>query len=147
MGLQISKGLISTQYYPPGTVIHTLKGEFTERDKYSVEVEGKHIQDELFKFCNHSFTPNVRIEGYNVISILSIEAGDEITFDYTKNESYISNPFRDSDTGLYVANPINSLEEEERMLVDRLLETDDEFEKEAIRAVLKPIIKEIYNRK
>ena len=67
------------------------------RDKYTIEVNGKHFMDDMGKFLNHSCKPNSRIvseDGFILLyAITDIDIGDEVTFDYNSTESNISNPF------------------------------------------------------
>lgn len=93
--------LIATKDIKEGDRVHTIAGQMmTIRTRESVEVDGYHIDDPLFRYCNHSFNPNVRIEGGGeVIAIRDIKTGEEICFDYTENEKEISHPFIDRKTG------------------------------------------------
>jgi hypothetical protein len=61
-----------------------------------------HIQDPLFSYANHSFTPNIMIDGLNVICIKDIEPGDEIVFNYHTTEDDISKAFFDEDTQMWI---------------------------------------------
>ena len=67
------------------------------RDKYTIEVNGKHFMDDMGKFLNHSCKPNSRIvseDGFILLyAITDIDIGDEVTFDYNSTEGNISNPF------------------------------------------------------
>lgn len=103
-------GLFASEYIPAKTIIHSLEGElYQERTRESIEVDVSvngerktmHILDELFQYCNHSFTPNIKIsrDTHYVSSIGHIEEGEEITFDYTEHETAIVSPFRDKDSG------------------------------------------------
>ena len=42
---------------------------------------------------NHSFKPNTKISGRNIIALENILSGDEITFDYNSNEINMAAPF------------------------------------------------------
>lgn len=86
-----------------GEQVHLLRGEtFPARNKYTIEIEGAHLVDPIAKYLNHSFAPNLRIEGYRVMALRDIDAGEELTFDYTTTETRFSHPFIDSETGRWV---------------------------------------------
>lgn len=61
-----------------------------------------HVDDPLFKYCNHSFSPNVMIQRHEVICIKPIRRGDEITFNYHTTESDISEKFQDEETNIWI---------------------------------------------
>ena len=42
---------------------------------------------------NHSFNPNTKINGKNVIALKDINIGDELHFNYNDNETNMSCPF------------------------------------------------------
>lgn len=88
-------GLFATKKYVSNNVIYTLSGEINNTpDKYSIEIgTNKHITDKLGVYMNHSFVPNVKIQGVSVISLKTIEVGDEICFNYNENETCMSCPF------------------------------------------------------
>lgn len=96
--------------FAPGDLIHELSGEyFQTRNKYTIEIDGRHLVDPIAKFINHSFKPNIVINGYRITALLVIEAGDELTFDYTTTESEFSHPFIDHESGEWVGrNPLES---------------------------------------
>jgi hypothetical protein len=103
--------IVSAKRFEPGDHIHTLSGEYFDvRNKYTIEVNGRHLVDPVAKYLNHSFTPNMRIDGLNLIALCVIEAGEEITFDYTTTESEFSHPFIDWETGLSVGSTAISKE-------------------------------------
>jgi len=107
-------GVFSTGNFNRGDTIHILHGLISlQPSRESVEIymvtEGDqvqigHILDPLFKYCNHSFSPNCVIDKskQTVVALRDIEAGEELTFNYLTNESQISNPFKDKETGLDV---------------------------------------------
>jgi hypothetical protein len=82
-------------------VLHYISGKETkERTKYTIEVlNNEHIDDPFFRYCNHSFDPNVRIELKQVSANRDIKVGEEIKFNYYTTESEICSPFVDKDTG------------------------------------------------
>lgn len=89
-------GLMSGESFEPGDeVLNIANGKFTEeRTRTSIEVfRNFHIEHDVGKFINHSCDPNTEIMGMKFIAIKPIAKGDEITFDYTKNETEIAHPF------------------------------------------------------
>jgi len=69
-------------------------------NKYTIELSpGRHLMHPIGMYINHSFEPNVTITSVGIVAIRKILKGEEITFDYTKNESSISHPFTDKRTG------------------------------------------------
>ena len=57
-----------------------------------------HVDDPLFRYCNHSFTPNVMIRGLRIYTIKQISAGEPIVFNYYTTESKIVEKFKDNET-------------------------------------------------
>lgn len=89
------KGLFATKKYTSGELVHVLKGEifdFPTRETIHIG-NNKHIYDEYGIFINHSFNPNIFIDGDKMIAIVDIEIGDELTFNYNDNEINMANPF------------------------------------------------------
>lgn len=65
------------------------------RDKYTVELNGKHYLHVQLKYVNHSKFPNMWLDkefGF-FRALRNIEAGEELTFDYTDTESEFDCPF------------------------------------------------------
>jgi hypothetical protein len=52
-----------------------------------------HVVDDFGTYMNHSFTPNCKIDGFNVIAIKPIIPGDALTFNYNVNEVKMASPF------------------------------------------------------
>ena len=52
-----------------------------------------HIVDKYGSFINHSFQPNVSIQGNLIIAIKNINIQDEITFNYNESEINMACPF------------------------------------------------------
>ncbi len=55
--------------------------------------EGKHVEDDIGKYINHACDPTCEIQGHKVVALRNLSAGEEATFDYSKNETYMANPF------------------------------------------------------
>jgi len=95
--------LITRKKIKKDSIIHILSGKYSEkRTKYSIQVGPINIIDDLFKYANHSFTPNVEVKGIIVKAIKDIKAGDQITFNYHTTEDEITCPFTDKETNRLV---------------------------------------------
>lgn len=69
-------------------------------NKYTIEIApNKHLMHPRGMYVNHSFEPNTVVTSMGLMAIKKILKGEEITFDYTKNESSITHPFTDKSTG------------------------------------------------
>lgn len=95
------KGTYAKYSYQPGEFVYLVRGEAqVERTRMTIEVgEDQHVYDPYAECINHSFEPNLKVRGREMIAIAEIAAGDELTFDYLKNESAIAAPFECHDTG------------------------------------------------
>lgn len=84
-----------------GEIVKVLTGKIGKcRSRETIEIgPNEHIYDGYGAYMNHSSNPSVKIEGRNVVAIRDIKADEEINFDYRKNESAISYPFVDRETG------------------------------------------------
>ena len=88
-------GLFTTQQYKKGDTILVLKGaetNFPTRESIYVG-NNTHILDELGQYINHSFEPTTQIVGYNVVALVDVNNGDEITFNYNDSELTMAAPF------------------------------------------------------
>ena len=66
-----------------------------EPTRTSIQVsEGFHVEDEIGSRINHSCQPSCKINAFFVIALRDIKEGEEITFDYNKNEDIIASPFK-----------------------------------------------------
>lgn len=88
-------GLFATQQYKKGDIIFVLKGDETSYPtRESIYVgNNTHILDEMGQFINHSFEPTTQIVGYNVVALVDLNNGDEITFNYNDSEVTMAAPF------------------------------------------------------
>ena len=93
-------GLFSTEDFLENTVIHRLEGPIYENpSRTTIEMsDNKHIDDEFGIYMNHSFEPNCIIKDECIVSLKLIKKGDELTFDYSQNETTMSCPFIDNKT-------------------------------------------------
>jgi len=53
----------------------------------------EHIKDVAGQYMNHSFYPNCKIVGKNVIATMNIKPGDELTYNYNESEINMACPF------------------------------------------------------
>lgn len=91
--------------FEPGEMILALEGLLSHApSRYSVQVgAGLHIQpapgipeDSLraaWRYLNHSCRPNALFRGPVLSALTTIEAGEEITFDYNTTEATMAEPF------------------------------------------------------
>ena len=52
-----------------------------------------HIEHEIGSCINHSCRPSSKVNSFFVVASRDIKEGEEITFDYNKNEDIIASPF------------------------------------------------------
>ena len=80
--LHEGKGLILRKNVKKDEVVFTLSGKMLDHPtRESIHIgDNKHIYDENGIFINHSFEPTVRIDGYNVVALMDLNDGDEISF-------------------------------------------------------------------
>ena len=90
------KGLFSLKFVPKGDIVFVLTGTIKDTPcKYSIEIgQNQHILDSKGVFMNHSFNPSCKIDGKNVIAVKNILIGDELCFNYNKNETHMACPFK-----------------------------------------------------
>ena len=90
-----SKALVAFHPYETGNVIRKLIGKVQDSPtQTSIKIgEKQHIEDDFGAFINHSCNPNATILDGHLIAIEKINLGEEITFDYIKNEDALAAPF------------------------------------------------------
>ena len=89
-------GVYATEPIAEGQVVHNLLPSEVcgEPTKTSIQIdEGVHIENEVGRYVNHSCHPTCEIKDAKIVSLKNIEQGQEITFDYGKNESVMAAPF------------------------------------------------------
>lgn len=71
-----------------GNIVFRLQGPIYEVSTNQTICIGKHehIKDVAGKYMNHSYYPNCRTDGRNIIAIRHIKPGDELTFSYDNAE-------------------------------------------------------------
>lgn len=91
-------GLFATKNYQEGEIVLRLKGEIVKKStKTSIRIGNEqHIEDKYGAFVNHcckEHGPTTKVEECKLIAIKNIKTGEEITFDYTRTERNLNNPF------------------------------------------------------
>ena len=89
------KAVFSTFRCKKGEVAFTLEGEvFNTSSRESIHIgNNKHIIDKWGIYMNHSFQPNTKIVGKDVVAVKDIEYGDELSFNYNDSELPMHSPF------------------------------------------------------
>lgn len=89
-GLFLNKG----PYYT-GDVIYTLSGTISENPtQTSIKVSDyNHIEDDWGKYINHNCQPSVQVREFELVALRDLRSGDEVTFNYLKNEDELVVPF------------------------------------------------------
>lgn len=81
-----------------GTIVYDFSGsEVLEHPtKYTIETDLGHLLNSTIKYINHSCEPSCIIDKQKALVIANrhLLPGDDITFDYTSNETSIVNAFR-----------------------------------------------------
>ena len=90
-----SRALVAAVPFPPGALIRQLVGQENDTPtRTSIQVgNGRHIEDDFGSFVNHSCDPSAIIENGCLVALKQIDVGNEITFDYKKNEDILASPF------------------------------------------------------
>ena len=91
------KGVYSRISCAANTKLYSLEsGKLTKMPtRTSIQVgEGLHVEDEVGGCINHSCSPSCLIQDLFVIALRDIKVGEEITFDYNKNEKRLASPFK-----------------------------------------------------
>lgn len=105
-GIQ-GQGVFASRRIPTNSIIFIMHGDIiTSPTQTSVQVgTNSHIEDKTAGFINHSCKPSAIIhrDTRAFISTRDIEVGDEITFDYTKNEDKMAAPFVCNCCGKFVS--------------------------------------------
>ena len=90
-------GVYTTKEYSAGSPVRVFES-YTLVDnptRTSIQIgPGNHIEDRIGKYVNHSCSPTCEIDGIRIVAIKDVAKGDEITFDYNKNEDLMASPFK-----------------------------------------------------
>ncbi len=93
-----NKGIFSTKSYMIGQLIYTFNPQYVKQPtRTSIQHEDKHFEDEIGRYLNHNCLPNTDIvsdgRGIHLVCLDIIKKNDELTFDYNRTESKLTNPF------------------------------------------------------
>jgi SET domain-containing protein len=92
------KGVFSTKPYEIGQLVYTFDPQYVEQPtRTSIQHEDKHFEDKIGMYLNHNCLPNTDIvsdgRGIHLLALEIIRKEDELTFDYNRTESKLTNPF------------------------------------------------------
>ena len=90
-------GVFALSSCDAGSVVRKLSGDdiVDNPTRTSIHIgNGRHVEDAIGIYINHSCTPSCKIVGSSVIAIDKLKKGDEITFNYNESELVVSSPFR-----------------------------------------------------
>lgn len=77
-----------------------------KRNRYSIQIDGKHMIDYRGKFLNHRCSPNSEIRVVDDTILLyatkTIYIGQEVTFNYNTTESVLAEPFNCTCCGILI---------------------------------------------
>lgn len=92
---ELGYGLYTKNSHKMGDIVFKLEGiEYDYPMRETIYIgNNKHIYDNNGIYINHSFKPTIYIDGYNVVALVDIKEGDELTFNYNENEINMANPF------------------------------------------------------
>jgi hypothetical protein len=79
-----------------GYSVHELSSReaLNEPTRTSIEIDSNlHVEDYFGRYMNHDCNPTCEIQGYRVVALRNMLAGDEVTFNYEDNETAIASPF------------------------------------------------------
>jgi len=126
-----NKKIVANKDLKMGTLVVDLKKATKQpKDKYTIEWKNNNYYDSIGKFINHSFKPNCVLSKHTgeMVTIKPVKRDEQLTFDYTITESYISNPFIDKETGLLVG----------KFDIFKLIEECGELVDQGIKSITKP---------
>ena len=88
-------GVFARTPFDKGKTVLYLDGEvIAHPTRTSIQIgDGKHIEDKVGSFINHSCHPTCKIDGHKVVALRDIAADEQITFDYSENETAMASPF------------------------------------------------------
>jgi hypothetical protein len=95
-------GLFTTTPYKQGDVVLKIEGEILSVPTITtIQIApNSHVDvGSPAKFINHSCNANCHVQNKQIIALRMIVVGEEITFDYQKNEDQLAHPFVCKDCG------------------------------------------------
>jgi hypothetical protein len=90
--------------YKEGAVVYVLSDVLVSKKKTRTSIcvgSDKNVEDKVGMYINHSCTPSCEIDGFNVVALRDIMAGEEVTFDYS-SEGELAAPFFCNCCGKYI---------------------------------------------
>jgi uncharacterized protein len=89
------RGVFAQTTIPQGALIGYLEGyPSPKRTQYSLQMGAIHVEPtNAMRYLNHACNPNARFDGYRLIALREIQAGEEIHIDYLHTETDIAAPF------------------------------------------------------
>jgi hypothetical protein len=89
------KGLFTTKKYAKGDVVYILSGDVYDKPtRETIHIgDNKHIYDRYGIYINHSFSPNIRVNGYELVALQDIDINNEVFFNYNETEINMASPF------------------------------------------------------
>ncbi len=93
------RGLVTSKFFRRGEVVVEVVGPTAHAPtRTSIHVGGgRHVEDPLGRFVNHSCAPSTRVEGRTLVAERPLVPGTPVTFDYTVTEQRVSAPFQCSE--------------------------------------------------
>lgn len=90
-------GVYAKQTYKSGEIVRIMSGKLLNMPtRQSIHIgNNMHLEDKIGQYINHSFDPNVKVEGNKLIAINDINIYDELTFNYNDTEIEMAYPFED----------------------------------------------------
>ena len=90
------KGVFASRDIVKGLVLCDLTHGWLVKEPTRTSIQNSetiHVEHEIGGCINHSCHPSCRISSFFVVALRDIKEGEEITFDYNKNEDVIASPF------------------------------------------------------
>lgn len=93
----IPLGLYATDNYKSDDIIYVMSGNLMNKPtKRSIHIgSNMHLEDDYGQYINHSFDPNIKVDGNKLVAIKEINKYDELTFNYNDSELEMAEPFED----------------------------------------------------
>ncbi len=93
------KGVFATRSMTKGDIVISMTRPTSKLvrtpTRTSIQIsEGHYVEDEIGACINHACKPSCEVRSFLVIASKDIEEGEEITFDYNKNEDVVVSPFK-----------------------------------------------------
>jgi len=99
------KGLFATKNYIKGETVYILSGKvYDNPTRETIHIGNNiHLHDSNYGiYINHSFNPNIYVNGYELVALCDIMINDELLFNYNDTEINMANPFYDYTNNILV---------------------------------------------